>query len=105
MNRRPYGTRFTTGCGHSWRRRYPKWTIAVLAGATTDCSYVIDKTTGEHCDELLIIPALQFWGKDPGNYPAEVHMPLFHRYMNNQDPQWPADGAGTYSVSFAVEEG
>lgn len=86
-----YGTRFTTGCGHSWRRRYPKWTAGILGGATTDCRV---------CDELLIIPAEQFEGQDPDSYPLNVHMPLFHLYLHEQDPRWPADGAGTGYAEF-----
>lgn len=91
MSRKQYGTRFTTGCGHSWRRRYPKWTVGDLAGSTTDCA---------QCGELLIIPAGQFARQRFDAFPAEVHMPLFHTYMNRQDPRWPADGAGTGYTEF-----
>lgn len=86
-----YGTRFTTGCGHSWRRRYPKWKTGILAGATTDC---------RECGELLMIPAEQFEGQDPDSYPYNVHMPLFHLYLHQQDPRWPADGGGTGYAEF-----
>jgi hypothetical protein len=97
MRRRLYGTRFTTGCGHSWRRRYPWHTRWTLGGATTDCAV---------CGELLIIPAEQFedldldLDLDLDAYPFEVHMPLFHLYLNRQDPRWPADGAGTGFAEF-----
>lgn len=91
MKRTIIGTRFTTGCGHSWKRRYPWWTRSELSRCTTDCAV---------CGELLIIPAKQFEGKDPDAFPAEVHMPLFHRWMSQQDPMWPADGSGTGYVEF-----
>jgi hypothetical protein len=94
MRRKLYGTRFTTGCGHSWRRRYPWWTIGDLRGATTDCIV---------CDALLIIPFEQFEGRNPDAYPFTVHMPLFHVYLNSQDPGWPKDGAGTGYVEFDTE--
>lgn len=94
MRKRLYGTRFTTGCGHSWRRRYPWHTIRTLGGCTTDCNV---------CGELLIIPREQFEGQDPDAYPFNVHAPLFHKYLNQQDPRWPADGAGTGFVEFAAE--
>lgn len=97
MNRsKPYGTRFTTGCGHSWRKLYPKWTQGDLAGASTDCRV---------CGELLMIPSEQFTGKDMDRYPFTVHMPLFHKYLNSKDPRWPADGVGTWYSEFATEEG
>lgn len=102
--KRQYGTRFTTGCGHSWVRLYPKWKIGDLMGATTDCAYVVDMPTGRECGELLIIPREQFDGMNPDVFPAEVHMPLFHRYMNEQDVRWPADGAGTGYVEFSTDE-
>ena len=89
-----YGTRFTTGCGHSWRRRYPWWTVGDLRGATTDCKV---------CDALLIIPFEQFEGVDPDVFPFTVHMPLFHVYLNAQDPGWPINGAGTRYVEFDGE--
>lgn len=89
-----YGTRFTTGCGHSWRRRYPKWTIGDLTGATTDC---------KECGELLIIPYEQFEGRNPDLYPFNVHMPLFHVYMHGQDSRWPKDGRGTGYVVFDID--
>lgn len=94
MSRHPYGTRFTTGCGHSWRRRYPRHTVGVLAGCTADCV---------RCGALLIIPGRQFLGMRLDIFPADVHMPLFHRYMNQQDPRWPADGAGTGYMEFDAE--
>lgn len=92
---KPYGTRFTTGCGHSWRRRYPWLTATVLAGCTTDCP---------QCGALLIIPGGQFLGMDPDGFPAEVHMPLLHKYLNQQDSRWPADGADTGYVEFAITD-
>jgi hypothetical protein len=103
MSRRQYGTRFTTGCGHSWRWRYPKWTVGVMRGATTDCPYVVDKATGEQCEALLIIPSEQFEGMHLDRYPAEVHMPLFHKYLHQQDESWPEDGAGTGYVEFGLD--
>jgi hypothetical protein len=93
MKRTLIGTRFTTGCGHSWKRRHPQWTRRDLGGATTDCLV---------CDELLLIPREQFEGKDPGGFPPEVHMPLFHKEMAKQDPGWPSDGAGTGYAEFPI---
>lgn len=89
-----YGTRFTTGCGHSWKRRYPKWCVRDLRGATTDCNV---------CGELLIIPADQFADSESTRFPFDVHMPLFHPYMNHQDARWPANGAGTGYAEFGEE--
>lgn len=87
------GTRFTTGCGHSWEgRRTPGLTVADLAGCTSNC---------RACGELVIIPGKQFNGLRSDTVPANVHMPLFHRYMHAQDPSWPVDGAGTGYVEFA----
>jgi hypothetical protein len=91
MRKRLYGTRFTTGCGHSWRRRYPKWTVRDLGGASTDCAA---------CGELLMIPAEQFEGQNPAAFPVNVHMPLFHLYLHQQDARWPADGGGTGFAEF-----
>jgi hypothetical protein len=94
MRRRQYGTRFTTGCGHSWRKRYPKWTIRQLAGATTDCKV---------CGELLIIPPEQFTDSHSMQFPFNVHMPRFHLWMwKETNGQWPADGNGTGYVEFEV---
>lgn len=90
-----YGTRFTTGCGHSWRRRYPKWTIGDLAHASTDCKV---------CGELLMIPGEQFKGMNRNAFPFTVHMPLFHAYLNSIEPDWPVDGRGTGYVEFDPEE-
>jgi hypothetical protein len=95
MSRKLYGTRFTTGCGHSWRKRYPKWTVRDLSHASTDCKV---------CGELLMIPGEQFEGTDPNAYPFAVHMPLFHAYLHAQDPDWPADGRGTGYVEFPTDE-
>lgn len=97
-----YGTRFTTGCGHSWRRRYPKWTVRDLGGATSDCAHLIDKKTGVRCGELLLIPREQFAGMGEDVFPANVHMPLFHKEMNRQDPRWPADGVNTGYATFSA---
>ena len=94
MRKRLYGTRFTTGCGHSWRRRYPWHTARTLSHASTDCAV---------CGELLMIPGEQFEGQNLDAFPVNVHMPLFHVYLNQQDPRWPADGAGTGSIEFAAE--
>lgn len=94
MRNRPYGTRFTTGCGHSWRRRYPKWTIRDLSHASTDCKV---------CGELLMIPGEQFKDEKSLAFPFDVHMPLFHVYLNSIEPEWPIDGAGTGYVEFDTE--
>lgn len=96
MNRYMVGTRFTAGCGHSWKRRYLKWRIHELMGCTTDCP---------QCGELLIIPAPQFQGQRLDGFPAEVHAPLFHRYLHQQDPRWPEGGAGTGYIEFPVDAG
>ena len=94
MSRTIVGTRFTTGCGHSWKRRYPKWRILDMRGATSDCAV---------CGELVIIPREQFGNrKDLDAYPASVHMPLFHRWMNEVAPWWPADGGGTGYIEFSA---
>jgi hypothetical protein len=55
------------------------------------------------CDELLIIPGEQFEGMDLDCFPAEVHMPLFHKYMHGQDERWPEDGSGTGYVEFEAD--
>jgi hypothetical protein len=94
MSRRLYGTRFTTGCGHSWRRRYFRLTVATIAGCTTDCP---------QCDALLIIPAGQFLGQRLDGPPSQVHAPLFHKYLSQQDPGWPADGQGTGYAEFSAD--
>lgn len=95
--KRKYGTRFTTGCGHSWRRRYWPYKVWLLySGAcTADCRV---------CGALLIINGEQFDGMRKDVVPADVHMPLFHRYMNDQDPRWPADGANTGYVEFSADK-
>jgi len=90
-----YGTRFTTGCGHSWQRRWPRWTVADLSSASTDCWY---------CGELLMIPGEQFEGMARDVFPRNVHMPLFHAYLNAQDPEWSKDGRGTGYVEFSTDE-
>lgn len=94
MARTVIGTRFTTGCGHSWKRRHPQWTRGDLRGATTDCPF---------CGEILLISPDQFKGKDANGFPAEVHAPLFHREMHRMDADWPEDGRGTGYVEFPVE--
>lgn len=93
MRRRLYGTRFTTGCGHSWLRRHSKWRICNLGGATIDC---------RACGELLIIPREQFKDHRSNRVPFVVHMPTFRKYLNEQDSRWPADGAGTGYVDFPL---
>lgn len=93
MSRRQYGTRFTTGCGHSWRKRRPRFRIYELLGRTADCP---------QCGELLIIPAPQFKGMQLDSIPAEVHAPLFHKYLHQQDERWPVDGSGTGYVESPV---
>lgn len=95
MSRRLYGTRFTTGCGHSWRRRHPRWTIADLVGALTNCV---------QCGEELIIPAGQFVGQTLDVFPATVHAPLFRRCLLDQDADWPQDGRGTGYMEFAIDD-
>ncbi len=92
---KPYGTRFTTGCGHSWRRRHFRLPLVVMAGCTTACPV---------CDALLIIPAGQFLGQQLDQPPAEVHMPLLHKYLNQQDSRWPIDGAGTGYAKFGITD-
>lgn len=93
MRRTVIGTRFTTGCGHSWKRRYPKWTAGDLRHAETDCIV---------CGELLMILVPD--GVPPDSYPADVHCPLFHVQLSVEtDSEWPADGRGAFSTSFAVE--
>ena len=87
------GTRFTTGCGHSWKRSPARWTIADVAGATIDCPF---------CDELLIIPHEQFDGRDRDVYPIAVHCPRFHNWLNAQDPSWPVDGNGTFYTEISM---
>lgn len=44
-------------------------------GATCDCPY---------CDTLLII--------------KDGRLQEFHSYMNEQDPNWPKDGSGTFYI-------
>lgn len=89
-------TRFTTGCGHFWTRRHPKYTVERLArGATTDC---------RECGALVYVVPKQFEGMRPDCFPAQVHMPLLHRYLNQQDPSWPADGAGTGYAEFDIDD-
>ena len=75
MSKRTVRTRFTTGCGHSWTRKYPRRTISDLAGSTTDCDV---------CGKLLIVPGGQFVGVRLDCVPAEVHMPLLHRWLNQK---------------------
>jgi hypothetical protein len=104
MSSRPYGTRWTTGCGHSWRWRHTVLTVGDIRGATMDCPVIVDKKTGEQCPAYLIIPYEQFEGVDRSIIPPAVHAPLFHKYLHQQDASWPADGAGTGYVEFAVEE-
>lgn len=94
MRRTLVGTRFTTGCGHSWKRSRPRWTRQDLGDASTDCTV---------CGELLLIPREQFEGQDPEGYPAEVHCPRFHVELNRRDPRWPVDGNGTYVASIDEE--
>ena len=93
MRRKLYGTRFTTGCGHNWRRRWPKWTVRQLSDASTDCNV---------CGGLLFIRGEQFEGMEPNAFPFAVHAVLFHVYMNEQDSRWPVDGKGTGHVEFPV---
>lgn len=95
MSRRGSGTRWTTGCGHSWRWRHAVLTVGDLAGCATNCP---------RCEEMLIIPAGQFLGLPLDAPPPTVHAPLFHAWLNRQDPSWPADGAGTQSVGFSADD-
>lgn len=88
---RNMGTRFTTGCGHSWKRRVSRWTVRDLSHSTSDCAV---------CGELVMIPGEQFDGLHRDVYPINVHMPLFHKYMHQQDPGWPENGANTGYVEF-----
>lgn len=50
-----------------------------------------------------MIPGEQFEGMNPDAFPFMVHMPLFHVYLNSQDPRWPKDGRGTGYVEFSTE--
>jgi len=92
---RHYGTRFTTGCGHSWVRKYPEWDIRDLSHATTDCRV---------CGELLIIPGDQFSDTKSRLFAFNIHMPLFHRYLHEQDDRWPVDGVGTGYIEIVDDE-
>lgn len=103
MSRRLYGTRWTTGCGHSWRWRHTVLTVDDVRGATMDCPFIVNRKTREQCAELLIIPFEQFDGVARDIVPPEVHAPLFHKYLHQQDESWPADGAGTAYVEFEAE--
>jgi hypothetical protein len=62
-----------------------------------------DTVTGDRCGMLLVIPREQFEGMSVATVPAEVHAPLFHTYMNQQDPSWPKGGAGTGCVEFDLD--
>jgi hypothetical protein len=96
MRRTIIGTRFTTGCGHSWKRRFPRWTRRDLTNASADCIA---------CGKLLLIARGQFEGKDPNAFPAEVHMPLFHKQLSEEtDGMWPADGENTYYAEFNADQ-
>ncbi|WP_159064144.1 hypothetical protein [Streptomyces canus] len=87
------GTRFTTGCGHSWKRRYPKWTAGELRYAETDCIV---------CGELLMILVPD--DVPPDSFPAHVHCPLFHVHLSIMTGgDWPADGHDTFTATFAAE--
>lgn len=89
-------TRFTTGCGHSWTRKHPKYTVERMSrGATSDC---------KECGALVYIVPEQFAGMRLDCFPAEVHMPLFHRWLNQQVASHPADGVGTGYMEFAAED-
>lgn len=50
-----------------------------------------------------MIPGEQFEGMDRDAFPFNVHMPLFHVYLNSIEPEWPIDGAGTGYVEFDTE--
>lgn len=89
---RNYGTRYTTGCGHSWRRLYLVHPRRVLSGATVDCPI---------CGTLLYFPPEQFEGKDPDGIQMNVHAVHFHKILNEEtNGEWPADGEGTYYAEF-----
>jgi hypothetical protein len=94
IRRTVIGTRFTTGCGHSWKRRHPRWSVADLRGACADCAV---------CGELVLIPREQFEGQAAAAVPAAVHAPLFHKHLALESVgDWPADGLGAFSAEFAV---
>lgn len=69
----------TTDCGHEFPRpvNWPSFSI----GGTLDCPM---------CGTLLILAL-----KDD-----KEHARNFHEYMNERNPQWPVDGAGTGYVEF-----
>lgn len=91
MRRRIYGTRYTTGCGHSWRRRYKRYTVEQMRHATTDCNV---------CGAMLVFDPAQFEGAREDCFWFNVHLPLFNAWMHAQDPRWPLNGANTGFVEF-----
>lgn len=88
---RNVGTRFTTACGHSWKRRYPYWSVRDMKGSTTDCKV---------CDAILVFPSEQFEGMDRDYYPANVHLVDFNEWMHKRNNQWPINGVDTDYVEF-----
>ncbi|WP_327258260.1 hypothetical protein [Streptomyces sp. NBC_01244] len=90
MKKTPVGIRFTTGCGHSWKRPHARWSAADLRGAVADCRV---------CDEYLLIVIPDDVPAD--RVPADVHCPRFHPYLAQlTNGDWPADGAGTFAAAF-----
>lgn len=73
----PPETLMTFECGHQAMR--PSVWKYTIAGSTADCPV---------CGALLI-------------FVNEHYARLFHKYMHEQDPRWPIDGAGTGYVEVS----
>lgn len=71
----------TTECGHI----YPSIVNPEVKGSdySTDCAV---------CGTLLMV----VWNEEKGEYEHK----LFHKWLHEQDPAWPEDGAGTGYVEF-----
>jgi len=82
-------TTIVTDCGHQYNRGY---TADQLTHCTMACRV---------CGELLIIPRDEIETRFPQTWEV-VRARLFHRWVHDQDPGWPADGAGTEYVEFDV---
>lgn len=76
-------TTIVTECGHQYNTWYSP---NILRNCTTDCRV---------CGQLLIFPS------DIADLPVHVvRAVLFHKYLNEQWSEWPADGNNCYSVGF-----